>query len=640
MLALNRSATLAPWPFRNSPWHLGQDNLLTIFFSAANLTLQCRDYDTYRYTVILTLGLWQQRTSLRLVPKVITVTMIRVIHPHNNATRRWRASVSKLRWKTHWKRYRVTDVGPNRRHKLSLTGTDCVSVKFGRRNISIATLLLPRRLQLSCTRKLTGNIYPRCSLFLMRHFGFLKFFFNTTLLHSWRFGVSYSYTCVKAFSRGGKWYSATLNIEQGISTGEMPCACVELTRALLGQSAQAHSVNLNTHPYETWRFGLCRVIDSVTIEINSPNWQEIHWIREMLRQGMVVARQTTATYIEVVVQWCHLFLYSIRYAYRFFTSQKNEPKTESLYRCVRLTVYRYTRLYGQLSDVYLHKDSEKIRIKRGIRQRDTISPKLFTATLESIFRRLNWENKGVKIDGDFLSNLRFADDAQKHKNYNRCYVQELSDESRRMGLNMNIAKTKVMVVDNTPINVNNVLVENVHAYVYVVQHYSLKKKNPGGQRDTTKNHGRLGGIRQTPWYIFKRNLAICLKRQVYNSCVLQAMTWCRDLDTDQTSTEQTCCHTDQNGKKYAQHHMQRQKDQHLGQGEDKSHRYNQHCEKKWNGPGQGISTASKTTDGPRTSPLGDHMTRNDDKGDQPSGGETTWTNTGGTRYGRWQHKTG
>ena len=34
------------------------------------------------------------------------------------------------------------------------------------------------------------------------------------------------------------------------------------------------------------------------------------------------------------------------------------------------------------------------------------------------------------------------------------------------------------------------------------------------------------------------------------------------------------------------------------------------------------------------------MTRKDDKGDQPSGGETTWTNTGATRYGRGQNKTG
>ena len=31
---------------------------------------------------------------------------------------------------------------------------------------------------------------------------------------------------------------------------------------------------------------------------------------------------------------------------------------------------------------------------------------------------------------------------------------------------------------------------------------------------------------------------------------------CRDLDTDQTSTEQTCGRTDQNGKKYAEYHIQ------------------------------------------------------------------------------------
>ena len=35
--------------------------------------------------------------------------------------------------------------------------------------------------------------------------------------------------------------------------------------------------------------------------------------------------------------------------------------------------------------VHLHKESEKIWIKRGVRQGDTLSPKLFTATLESIF---------------------------------------------------------------------------------------------------------------------------------------------------------------------------------------------------------------------------------------------------------------
>ena len=38
--------------------------------------------------------------------------------------------------------------------------------------------------------------------------------------------------------------------------------------------------------------------------------------------------------------------------------------------------------------------------------------------------------------------------------------------------------------------------------------------------------------------------------------------------------------------------------------------------------------------------IGDHMIRKDDKENQPSGAETTWTNTGVTRSDREQHKTG
>ena len=176
--------------------------------------------------------------------------------------------------------------------------------------------------------------------------------------------------------------------------------------------------------------------------------------------------------------------------------------------------------------VHLHKESEKIRIKRGVRQGDTISPKLFTATLESIFRRLNWEHKGVKIDGEFLSNLRFADDiflCTETPQELQQMLQELSDESRRMGLKMNIAKTKVMVVDNTPININNVLIENVQGYVYLGQHYSLKEKNQDKEIQRRIMAGWAAYAKHRD--IFKSNLAICLKRQVYNSCVLPAMTY-------------------------------------------------------------------------------------------------------------------
>ena len=126
-----------------------------------------------------------------------------------------------------------------------------------------------------------------------------------------------------------------------------------------------------------------------------------------------------------------------------------------------------------------------------------------------------------------------------------------------MGLKMNIAKTKVIVVDNTPINVNNVLIENVQGYVYLGQHYSLKEKNQDKEIQRRIMAGWAAYAKHRD--IFKSNIAICLKRQVYNSCVLPAIydIWCRYLDTDQTSTEQTCGRTDHNGKKYDQHHIQR-----------------------------------------------------------------------------------
>ena len=54
--------------------------------------------------------------------------------------------------------------------------------------------------------------------------------------------------------------------------------------------------------------------------------------------------------------------------------------------------------------------SEEIPILRGMRQGDPISPKLFTATLQEVFKNAQLEEKGINIDGEKLPNLRFADD--------------------------------------------------------------------------------------------------------------------------------------------------------------------------------------------------------------------------------------
>ena len=93
-----------------------------------------------------------------------------------------------------------------------------------------------------------------------------------------------------------------------------------------------------------------------------------------------------------------------------------------------------------------------------------------------------------------------------------------------MGLKMNTAKTKVLVVDNTPINVNNVLIENVQGCVYLGQHYKEKNQDKEIQRRIIAGWAAYAEHRD----IFKSNIAICLKIQLYNSCVLPAMTYGAD----------------------------------------------------------------------------------------------------------------
>ena len=67
---------------------------------------------------------------------------------------------------------------------------------------------------------------------------------------------------------------------------------------------------------------------------------------------------------------------------------------------------------NNFSFIQLHKDSTIFQPHKGVRQGNTILPKLFTACLEEIFKKLvgNEKKSGIKVDGEYLSNLRSADD--------------------------------------------------------------------------------------------------------------------------------------------------------------------------------------------------------------------------------------
>ena len=109
------------------------------------------------------------------------------------------------------------------------------------------------------------------------------------------------------------------------------------------------------------------------------------------------------------------------------------------------------------SQVYVKTDrtGPTFKMGRGVRQGDPLSPNLFNS-LEEIFRKINWENKGIKINGKYKNNLRFADDViliGKSKEE----IQELAEEflrhSREAGLTNNTSKT---------INLNNTKLDSIN----------------------------------------------------------------------------------------------------------------------------------------------------------------------------------
>lgn len=108
--------------------------------------------------------------------------------------------------------------------------------------------------------------------------------------------------------------------------------------------------------------------------------------------------------------------------------------------------------------VKLHKNINQIPIRRDVRQGDT-SPKLFITVLESAFKHLDWSHRGININGENLTNLRFADDIvliSDNLGEMKLMLQDLQRVCTRAGLNINVSKTKFMtnLVPSQNINID------------------------------------------------------------------------------------------------------------------------------------------------------------------------------------------
>lgn len=190
------------------------------------------------------------------------------------------------------------------------------------------------------------------------------------------------------------------------------------------------------------------------------------------------------------------------------------------------------------SRVKLDRVGEVINIKRGVRQGDPISPKLFIAVLQHVMGELPWSNQGININGKFLSHLRFADDiilfSETPHQLNKM-VNELNQASIKTGLEMNLEKTKVMSNRTaTPISINNTPLEFVNHYVYLGKQISFRK-----ERNNEELNRRVAITWNKFWHhkeILKSQLPLPIKKIVMDTGLLPCLTygcqtWIFDLKT-------------------------------------------------------------------------------------------------------------
>lgn len=120
--------------------------------------------------------------------------------------------------------------------------------------------------------------------------------------------------------------------------------------------------------------------------------------------------------------------------------------------------------------------TEQVKILRGVRQGCILSPLIFNMYSERIFdEALDEVEEGILLNGVRLNNIRYADDtmvmADSLEGLQRL-MNRITQYSQQYGLNINVQKTKLMIISKKSIKgahlyINNNRIERVKQYSYL-----------------------------------------------------------------------------------------------------------------------------------------------------------------------------
>jgi len=180
------------------------------------------------------------------------------------------------------------------------------------------------------------------------------------------------------------------------------------------------------------------------------------------------------------------------------------------------------------SVVTFNNEEIEINIQRGVRQGDSLSPKLFNACFEQVFRLLHqsWSKKGINIDGRRLSHLRFADDVVLFSHDCRqlqTMLNQLEKKLQAVGLQIHPGKTEAMT-NRQPqrLLIGGQRVRFIDSFIYLGQRISMTKNDA----DVTRRiQAAWASFNRFKTFFIQKKVDMKHKRRLFNSCILPAFTY-------------------------------------------------------------------------------------------------------------------
>jgi hypothetical protein len=148
--------------------------------------------------------------------------------------------------------------------------------------------------------------------------------------------------------------------------------------------------------------------------------------------------------------------------------------------------------------VHEGKLSEPFRIRTGVRQGCLLSPIIFLMVLDGVMRKATRRPRGLRWGlTDRLEDIDFADDLCliAHRKIDmEQKLKELENEGKKVGLKINLGKTKEMRInerDNHQLELNDKAIERVEEFLYLG---SIVSKLCGTDEDVAQRIRKAKGV--------------------------------------------------------------------------------------------------------------------------------------------------